>query len=191
MIFSDESKFMLFKSDGHQYAWFRPGQALDPRFTKKIVKHGGGNIMVWGCISSKGVGRLHWIEGIICGPDYVDILEKDYLGSLKDLGLRRTGNSSAIFQQDNDSKHCCKVAEAWFQKHRINRLDWPPSSPDMLIIEHVWDQIGTKIRARNPLPRNHNEMWDALQKEWYSFPQEALDKLYESMPHRIAALLKA
>jgi hypothetical protein len=88
MIFSDESKFMLFKSDGHQYAWFRPGQALDPRFTKKIVKHGGGNIMVWGCISSKGVGRLHRIEGIMCGPDYVDILEKDYLGSLKDLGLR-------------------------------------------------------------------------------------------------------
>jgi hypothetical protein len=39
VIFSDESKFMLFKSDGHQYAWFKPGQALDTRFTKKTVKH--------------------------------------------------------------------------------------------------------------------------------------------------------
>ena len=29
VIFSDESKFMLFKSDGHQYAWFRPGQAYN------------------------------------------------------------------------------------------------------------------------------------------------------------------
>ncbi|RDB19714.1 Transposable element Tc1 transposase [Hypsizygus marmoreus] len=27
--FSDESKFLLFKSDSRQYAWFHPGQALD------------------------------------------------------------------------------------------------------------------------------------------------------------------
>jgi transposase len=25
VIFSDESKFMLFKSDGHQYCWIKPG----------------------------------------------------------------------------------------------------------------------------------------------------------------------
>ena len=46
VIFSDESKFMLFKSDGRQYAWFRPGQALDERYTKKSIKHGGGSLMV-------------------------------------------------------------------------------------------------------------------------------------------------
>jgi transposase len=39
VIFSDESKFMLFKSDGRQYCWIKPGQALDPRFTKKTIKH--------------------------------------------------------------------------------------------------------------------------------------------------------
>ena len=58
IIFSDESKFLLFKSDGRQYAWFKPGQALDPCFIQKTIKHGAGNIMVWGCVMGQGFIRL-------------------------------------------------------------------------------------------------------------------------------------
>jgi hypothetical protein len=61
----------------------------------------------------------------------------------------------------------------------------------MNIIEHVWDQLDHLIRARNPLPRNKNEMWEALQDEWNNFLKETLDKLYESMPYRVAALKEA
>ena len=111
VIFSDKSKFMLFKSDGRQYCWIKPGQALDARFTKKNIKHSAGNLMVWGCITRQGMGRLHQIEGIMCRPDYVQILNDHYLGTLKDLNLRRTGKLGVIFQQDNDPKHWCKVAE--------------------------------------------------------------------------------
>jgi len=97
----------------------------------------------------------------------------------------------AIFQQDNDPKHRCKVAEAWFQSKNVKRLPWPPSSPDMNIIEHVWDQLDALVHARNPLPHNKAELWAALQEEWSNFPQAALDTLFKSMPHRVAALLKA
>jgi len=191
VVFSDESKFMLFKSDGCQYAWFKPGQALDGRYTKKTVKHGGGSLMVWGCISARGMGRLHRIEGTMKAVDYVAILEEQYLGSLTDLGLQRTGNSSAIFQQDNDPKHRSKLTSAWFLKKRIKTLPWAPSSPDMNIIEHVWDQVDTLVRTRDPLPRNKEELWVALEDEWANFPQSALDKLYESMPRRVEELLNA
>ena len=51
VIFSDESKYMLFKSDGRQYAYLKPGQQYEPKNVKKTIKHGGGNIMVWGCIT--------------------------------------------------------------------------------------------------------------------------------------------
>ncbi|KAF8656744.1 hypothetical protein AX16_002447 [Volvariella volvacea WC 439] len=88
VIFSDESKFMLFKSDGHQYCWIKPGQQLDQQFTKKTVKHGGGKVMVWGCITSKEVGQLHRIDGIMDGPGYVNILQESYLGTLKDFGMK-------------------------------------------------------------------------------------------------------
>lgn len=191
IIFSDESKFMLFKSDGRQYCWIRPGMALDPRFTQKVIKYGGGSVMVWGCITREGMGRLHRIEGIMDGPRYADILRENLIGTLKDKKLKHTGRYKVIFQQDNDSKHTSHVTKEFFEEKNITVLPWPPSSPDMNIIEHVWDQIDALIRARNPLPRNKNEMWEALQEEWGNFPQASLDKLYESMPRRVAALEKA
>jgi len=189
--FTDESKFLLFKSDGRQYAWFQPGQALDDQFVKKTIKHGAGNLMVWGMITAKGMGRLHWIDGIMCGPDYVEILDKQFLGTLKDLKIRRSGKEGLIFQQDNDPKHTSKVAQEWFQKKNVKKLPWPPSSPDMNIIEHVWDQLDALVHARNPLLMNKEQLWEALQEEWENFLCKALDTLYESMLCQVAALLKA
>ena len=191
IIFSDESKFLLFKSDGRQYAWFKPGQALDPRFVQKTIKHGAGNIMVWGCVMGQGMGRLHWIDRIMCSTDYVEILKKSYLGTLKDYNLKHSGPEGVRFQQDNDPKHTSKVTKEFFAKRRIKVLDWAPSSPDMNIIEHVWDQIDHLVRSCNPLPCNRDELWEALQEEWENFPQEALDKLYKSMPCHVAALIAA
>lgn len=52
--FSDESKFQLFGSDGKQYCRRRPGEEYLDRNVKSTVKHGGGRIMVWGCITPWG-----------------------------------------------------------------------------------------------------------------------------------------
>jgi hypothetical protein len=56
VVFSDESKFNLFGSDGCDWCWRRPGEEFDACYTKKKVKHGGGRIMVWGCITATGLG---------------------------------------------------------------------------------------------------------------------------------------
>ncbi len=75
VVFSDKSKFNLVGSDGCRYVWRKPGQELDKRFVKKNVKHGGGSIMVWGCVTSKGVGRLRCIDWhIMDSAVYIDIL---------------------------------------------------------------------------------------------------------------------
>jgi transposase len=44
VIFSDECKFNLITSDGCVKVWREPDQALDPRFIKHTVKHGGGGV---------------------------------------------------------------------------------------------------------------------------------------------------
>ena len=61
----------------------------------------------------------------------------------------------------------------------------------MNIIEHVWDQLDALVHACNLLPRNKEELWQAIQEEWVNFPRAALDTLFESMPRRVGALLKA
>ncbi|GFX20604.1 transposable element Tc1 transposase [Trichonephila clavipes] len=64
VIFSDESKFNIFGSDGRRTVWRKPNTALDPKNLRPTVKHSGGSIMVWGCTASNGVENLVFIDGI-------------------------------------------------------------------------------------------------------------------------------
>ena len=134
VAFSDESIFHLFGSDGIEWCWRKPGQRLDPRFTKKKVKHGGGKVTVWGMITAFGVGRIVRIEGNLNKELYTEILEDDVLGSFSDLGL---DYHDFYFQQDNDSKHTSKLAQQWFKNNDTDVLPWPPNSPDISIIENL------------------------------------------------------
>lgn len=51
VLWSDETKINLFGSDGILFVRRPRSQELDPRYTIKTVKHGGGNILLWGCFS--------------------------------------------------------------------------------------------------------------------------------------------
>lgn len=48
VLFSDESKFNLFSSDGIRYVRRPVGKRNDVRYQVPTVKHGGGSVMVWG-----------------------------------------------------------------------------------------------------------------------------------------------
>ncbi|KAI3373402.1 hypothetical protein L3Q82_022007 [Scortum barcoo] len=43
---------------------------LHPKNTIPTVKHGGGNIMLWGCFSAKGPGRLIRVKERMNGAMY-------------------------------------------------------------------------------------------------------------------------
>ena len=50
VLWTDESKFNIFGSDGKQFVCRPPNKEFDPHYTKITLKFGGGSIMVWGCI---------------------------------------------------------------------------------------------------------------------------------------------
>ncbi|GFT46133.1 transposable element Tc1 transposase [Trichonephila clavipes] len=56
VIFSDESKFNTFGSDGRHMVWRKPNTSHHPKHTIPAMKHGGGSVMVWGCMAASGVG---------------------------------------------------------------------------------------------------------------------------------------
>ncbi|KAI2655911.1 Transposable element Tcb1 transposase [Labeo rohita] len=49
------------------------------------VKHGGGSIMVWGCVSTAGTGELRFIEGNMDSIMYCTFLKQNMMPSLQKL----------------------------------------------------------------------------------------------------------
>jgi transposase len=188
VMFSDESKFNIFGSDGRQYCRRGPGEEYRPKNVKKALKHGGGSVMVWGCISWYGTGRLYRIDGTMDAAYLCRIYHEALLGTLQDQSIPP---HYIIFQQDNDPKHTSGMAQKWLSAHHLKVLPWLPNSPDMSIIEHLWDVLDDCIRARTPLPRNHDELWAALQEEWAAIDIDTIHHYYESMPRRASSLAKA
>uniref|UniRef100_W8ASQ9 Transposable element Tcb2 transposase n=1 Tax=Ceratitis capitata TaxID=7213 RepID=W8ASQ9_CERCA len=55
------------------------------------------------------------------------------------------------FMQDSDPKHTAKVTQDWLKKENIRILDWPVQSPDLNPIENLWNDVKTKISAKNSM----------------------------------------
>ncbi|CAJ0635714.1 10530_t:CDS:2, partial [Entrophospora sp. SA101] len=101
-IWSDESKFKVFGSDGKQCYWKCPEEPLNHFHIKPTVKFGGGSVMIWGCFTSWGVGGFCRIDGMMDAKLYQQILHKDFMNTIKDHGFNV---KEVIFQQDGDPKH--------------------------------------------------------------------------------------
>ena len=71
VMWSDETKIELFGINSTRRVWRKRNAEYNPKNTIPTVKHGGGNLMLWGCFSGKGTGR---IEGWMNGAMYREIL---------------------------------------------------------------------------------------------------------------------
>lgn len=185
VLWSDETKIELFGHQGKRYVWRKPNTSHHPKNTIPTVKHGGGSIMLWGCFSAAGTGKLVRVEGKMDGAKYRDILEQNLFTSVSDLRLGRR----FTFQQDNDPKHTAKATLEWFKRKRVNILEWPSQSPDLNPIENLWSDL--KIAVHQRKPSNLKELEQFCHEEWAKIPVARCGKLIETYPKRLAAVIAA
>jgi hypothetical protein len=102
-------------------------------------------------------------------------------------------NNDAVFQDDHTPIHTAGTVQSWFEEHEgeLQHLPWPARSPDLNIIEPLWSVLETRVSNRSPPPISLKQLEDVLQEERYKIPLDTVQRLYESIPPRIAAVLKA
>ncbi len=69
-------------------------------------------------------------------------------------------------------------------------MQWPAISPDMNPIEHIWDELGRRVRKRYVL-NTVDELANALVREWNNLPNALIQTYVNSMRRRIGCLITA
>ena len=97
----------------------------------------------------------------------------------------------ANFQQDNARLLVSETVQDFCSVHPMQVLPWPDCSPDLSSIKHMC-YLADRCLVRDPRPAASNDdLWLCVQAIWNSLPQADIQKLFGSMPRRIAALIAA
>jgi transposase len=189
VIWSDETKINRLGSDGQKWAWKKRGDnILADHHVQGTVKFGGGHLMMWACMTAQGIGYACRIDHCMNAEVYTGILDNYLLPTIEYYGLQA---DKIIFQQDNDSKHTSQAARKWFENNGIEVLEWPPQSPDLSPIENLFEYLKQRLSSYETEPNGMLELWERVEKELDKITSELCMKFIESMPNRIAAVLKA
>ncbi|UYV63365.1 hypothetical protein LAZ67_2003861 [Cordylochernes scorpioides] len=180
VVFSDESPFCLSGDSRRVRVWRRRGERSNPAaiVERPTVRQRG--IMVWGAIAYDSRSPLLRIQGTMTAQRYVD----DVLRPVTLPYLQVVPN--ALYQQDNARPHTARISQQALQD--VQMLPWPPYSPELSPIEHVWDIIRRRLHAL-PQPRSEDELWQMVEREWRAIPQDAIRTLIDSLPRRVAACI--
>ena len=69
-------------------------------------------------------------------------------------------DGSGLFQQDNAPCHTARIVQEWFEEHdkEFKVLPWPPNSPDLNLIVHLWDVLEKEVRSMEAPPYNLQDL---------------------------------
>lgn len=182
IVWSDESRFRLFKNDGRVKVWRMRGERYRSDLMLHTSQGQGGSVHVWGAFWYGGRTQLQILEANVNGERYCETIRNFLNGD-------NPPPRNWIFQQDNAPAHTSRVVTNYFEEVGVHLLPWPSKSPDLNPIEHVWDFLGREVAARFPM--NLMQLRNFLVEEWNRFPQNVLNHLVEDMPRRINAVIEA
>ncbi|GFW67662.1 transposable element Tcb2 transposase [Trichonephila clavipes] len=74
-----------------------------------------------------------------------------------------------IFMDDNARLHRTLAVGKLLESEDISRMDWPAYSPDLNLIEHVWDALRRRVAARLHHPEITQQLKQMLIEEWTSY----------------------
>ncbi len=183
VLFSDESKFWISFGNQGPRVWRKGGEAHSTSSLKSSVKF-PQSVMIWGAISSAGVGPLCFKKTTTSQHPFTKTFWSTSCFLLLTSFLKML-----IFQQDSAPAHTAKSTKSWLNDHGVGVLDWSGNSPDLNSTENLWGIV--KRKMRNKRPKNADELKATVKETWASIPPQQCHKRITSIPRRINAVIKA
>ena len=199
--FSDECSIEIGSGAEREWAFSYPHEIWDHDKIQEKEKGKKLSQMVWASIWVDNQGRPRRSELIIMERDpdalHQGYSSKSYIKTLEE-GLLPYYRPGDIFQQDNARIHTSKAVKEWFESHGIEVLEWPPYSPDLNPIEHMWWALKKLVHKLHPelitLGKSDEDidlLCNALKEAWRKIPNDLILKLINSMPDRMEAVRRA
>ena len=104
---------------------------------------------------------------------------------LRPVAVPLVQQRNLILQQDNARPHVARVCQDFLANNNIAPLAWPPYSPDLTPIEHMWDELDRRVRKRRNPPATLAQLRNALIDEWNNIPMRTVNALVNSIQRRI------
>jgi transposase len=144
--------------------------------------------MVCGCISHDCKLDLVTIQGNLTGDQYIrDVLQPVVVPHLDNHPLA----TRPVYMDDNARPHRSRAVTDYLQSEAVTSVPFPAMSPDLNLIEHIWDMLGRRIQAREPPLKNIRQLEAALHREWQQLSQQDIRRLTGGMRRRVEAVIQA
>jgi transposase len=99
--------------------------------------------------------------------------------------------------QDNAPIHTAKAVALYFRENSVNVMEWPPYSPDLNPIEHLWFLLKEHVYKINADIQNvtgdeekiKTTLFDAFYKAWEALNDYFLHDLVWIIERRVKALI--
>ena len=155
VLFSDDSRCKLSHHDGGIRVCRRRGERFADNCLIERDRFGGGSVMVWGRIMGRRKTNLIVVQGSLSSQGYINqILQPEAVPFLQRHG-------PAILMHDNARPRVARICRQFLNRNNVNVIPWLAVSPDINLIELVWDYLGRKVRARGNV-HNFRDLENAL-----------------------------
>jgi hypothetical protein len=141
VCFSDESHFEILGSNA-QHVYRRPGERFEEACVVGEVKF-PDKVMIWGLISIRGIGGLHFVNGMMELGQYSEVIETKMLPQVREW----FPDGNYVFMHDKVPSHRAKYVSKVLKSNDVEVLPWPGNSPDLNPIENVWNYVKRRVRA--------------------------------------------
>ena len=129
VLFSDESRFHLSRSDGLTPIWRRRGERCASCCVEEVDKFGGGSLVIFAAVSFHYKSRLHFCNANSTAQRYRDDILIPYAAPMfanQDLN---------VFQQDNARPYTATISQNYLNNVGIHVMPWPSLSRDLAPVE--------------------------------------------------------